>query len=74
MLSEFLETSGKELVKEFGERYNLPYTLEKTLSKMMLLRDAEILAQIEIEKNTKEADTLPPEKDVEIDTKVDNSI
>lgn len=74
MLSEYLEKSAKELVEDLGEQWALPFVIEESLKRRLALRDAEILARIEIEKNSKEADTLPPEKEDEVKTKVDNSI
>jgi hypothetical protein len=73
-LSEYLKESAKKLATELADQYNLPYTVENSLLGRLALRDAEILAQIDIE-GKEEGDTLPPEaeKDNEV-TRVDNSL
>lgn len=71
---EYLEESAKRLVEEFGQFWALPYACEKALLKLIALRDAEILTRIEIDKHIEEADTLPPEKETDEKTKLDNSI
>jgi hypothetical protein len=74
MLSEYLKESAEQLIDTMDDLWDLPYGIVNILRKELALRDAEILARIEIEKNSKEADTLPPEKEDEVKTKVDNSI
>jgi hypothetical protein len=74
MLVEYLEKSAKELVEDLAEQWALPFVIEESLKRRLALRDAEILSQIEIERNIKEADTLPPEKEDEMKTRIDNSI
>lgn len=59
MINEYLEKSAKEIVKEFGIHWNLPYAMEKELLKLLSMRDAEILNKIAMLGNDV-ADTIPP--------------
>lgn len=78
MLVEYLEKSAKELINELNcynsmdDNDEVHSWILDFLREKLVLRDAEILAMIEIEKNSKEADTLPPGKNNEEKTKVDN--
>lgn len=71
-MREFLEKSANELIKELGDMPYFPKWIIGILSEKLALRDADILAHIEIDNNIEGADTLPPEKEEK--TNIDNTM